>query len=269
MVVTRKTGNMESEVHFMITATILGNISGEVKTGETANGKAYARFMIEWPKKLGEEWKYKFPVTIYGKQGLHTYLADGKHICVSGRIETGQYEKEGKTLRSYSLIVSEKDSLEFEPDGTEGFSNVVYVGNLFGDCTMRYIPNEKRTAVASWYAAVNREWDKEHPDSYPTDLYGERAEKNARKLAKGRRVAVVGSIETYSYKDKEENWHNGWKIVSSSDPNAVIIFENSKKPEMSTNDYQEPVGDPKDEPDEQAAGFAELPPDVEDEYFNF
>ncbi len=252
----------------MITATILGNISGEVKTGETANGKPFARFMIEWPKKDGEDWKYKFPVTIYGKEKIHAHLKDGKHICLSGRIETGQYEKEGKTLRSYTLTVSERDSLEFEPDGTEGFSNVVYIGNLFGDCTLRYIPNEKRTAVASWFAAVNREWDKEHPDSYPTDLYGERAERNGRKLTKGRRVAVVGSIETYSYKDKDGSWHNGWKIVSSSDPNGIIVFESTAKKPESTDDYQEALA-PQDEPGETSAGFSELPEDLEDDYFNF
>lgn len=243
----------------MINATILGTVFGEVRTGKTANGKAFARFMIEWPKPHRENDMNRFPVVIYGKPGLHEYIKEGKVFAVNGRIETGSYEKDGVTNRTQVLVA---DKIEFEPDDTaEGFSCVVYTGNLFGDSVVRHIPNDKQTAKASWYAAVTRDWDKEHPDSYPTELYGERAEKNGRKLVKGQRIAVVGSIETYAYKDKDGNWVNSWKIVSSSDPNGITFLGKGLRKADSV------VSDP--EEIDELSGFATLPDDVDDDYIEY
>jgi len=250
----------------MINATILGTVFGEVRTGKTANGKPYARYMIEWPKTHRKESDAmnRFPVIMYGKPGLHEYIKEGKVVAINGRIETGTFEKEGVSTRTHVLVA---DRVELEPDDTaEGFSCVMYIGNLFGDCTVRHIPNEKQTAKASWYGAVSREWDKDHPDSYPTELYGERAEKNGRKLVKGQRVAVVGSIETYAYKDKDGNWVNSWKVVSSSDANGITLLgKGLRKSDVTGSECA--VSDPRETDD--LSGFADLPDDVDDDYLEY
>ncbi|MGI6732283.1 MAG: single-stranded DNA-binding protein [Anaerovoracaceae bacterium] len=82
-------------------------------------------------------------------------------------------------------------------------NNVVLIGRLTKDPELRYIP-ESQLAVATFTLAVDRPFAKEkQADFIRITVFGKQAENCERYLAKGRLVAIQGSIRTGSYKNKE------------------------------------------------------------------
>ena len=77
-------------------------------------------------------------------------------------------------------------------------NQVVLIGNLVRDPELRYTNSGK--AVANFTLAINRGFGKDNEaDFIPVVVWEKQAENCANYLAKGRKVAVHGSIRTSSY----------------------------------------------------------------------
>lgn len=85
-------------------------------------------------------------------------------------------------------------------------NNVALIGRLTRDPELRYIP-QTETAVCSFTLALNRGKDKNGNDKgadFPRIVtFGKTAENCEKYLAKGKKVAVVGSVHTGSFEDKD------------------------------------------------------------------
>lgn len=88
-------------------------------------------------------------------------------------------------------------------------NQVVLIGNLTRDPEVRYTTGGNQTAVCRFTVAVNDrrrnasgEWE-DAPSFIPIVVFGKQAENCERYLAKGRKVAVSGRIQTGSYTNKE------------------------------------------------------------------
>lgn len=92
-------------------------------------------------------------------------------------------------------------------------NNVVLIGRLTRDPELRYIPGSG-TAVCNFTLAVDKGLSKDKKQemeskNQPTAdfirivVWGKMGENSANYLAKGRLVAVQGSIQTGSYEDKD------------------------------------------------------------------
>lgn len=80
----------------------------------------------------------------------------------------------------------------------------ILTGRLTRDPEVRYTAGENATAVARFSLAVDRQTKGEKQTDFPNIVvFGKQAENCERYLAKGRKVAINGRIQTGSYTDKE------------------------------------------------------------------
>ena len=85
-------------------------------------------------------------------------------------------------------------------------NSVILIGNLTRDPELRYSTGASQTAICRFTVAVNdrrrnpqtQEWE-DNPSFIPIVVFGKQAENCDRYLAKGRKVAVNGRIQTGSY----------------------------------------------------------------------
>ncbi len=85
-------------------------------------------------------------------------------------------------------------------------NSVILIGNLTRDPELRYSTGGNQTAICRFTVAVNdrrrnaqtQEWE-DNPSFIPIVVFGKQAENCDRYLAKGRKVAVSGRIQTGSY----------------------------------------------------------------------
>lgn len=79
---------------------------------------------------------------------------------------------------------------------------VVMVGRLTRDPELRFVAGSGK-AVATFSIAVDRRFSKEKvADFFNVVVWGKTAETAANYLAKGRKVAIQGSLQSRSYEDK-------------------------------------------------------------------
>ena len=91
-------------------------------------------------------------------------------------------------------------------------NSVILIGNLTRDPELRYSTGMNQTAICRFTVAVNDrkrnqqtgEWE-DNASFIPIVVFGKQAENCDRYLAKGRKVAVSGRIQTGSYTNKEGN----------------------------------------------------------------
>lgn len=81
-------------------------------------------------------------------------------------------------------------------------NHIVLMGRLTRDVELR-IAQATNTAIASFTIAVDR--DKDNTDFISCKAFGKTAEFVKKCFAKGNMIAVVGSIQTGSYTNKEGN----------------------------------------------------------------
>lgn len=91
----------------------VGRLVRDVET-RYSNEMAISKFTIAIDDGYGEKKKTNFiPIVVFGKtaENCEKYLAKGKKVGVTGRIQTGKYEnKEGNTVYTTDVIA---DRVEF------------------------------------------------------------------------------------------------------------------------------------------------------------
>lgn len=110
-------------------------------------------------------------------------------------------------------------------------NNVILIGRLTRDPELRYTTSQM--AVATFTLAIDRptKADREKETDFPrVKTFGKTAENCEKYLAKGRMVAVQGSIQTGSYEDKDG------KRVYTTDvmANRVEFLEWGDRPQSNT-----------------------------------
>lgn len=112
---------------------LIGNLTRDVELRYTTDQKPIARFSIAVNDGYGEQQRTSYiPIVVFGKQAENAdrYLSKGSKVAVNGRIQTGSYEKEGRTIYTTDIIASNIEFLsakqsansERKPDKPSGFT---------------------------------------------------------------------------------------------------------------------------------------------------
>ena len=106
----------------MNNVNLIGNLTRdpELRYSTGANQTAICRFTIAVNDGYGDKQRTSFiPIVVFGKQAENCdrYLAKGRRVAITGRIQTGSYEKEGRTVYTTDIIAS---NVEFLSSGQQG-----------------------------------------------------------------------------------------------------------------------------------------------------
>ena len=104
---------------------LIGNLTRDPEMRYTTGEKqtAVCRFGIAVNDGYGDRQKTSFiNVVVFGKQAenCERYLAKGRKVAITGRIQTGSYEKDGRTIYTTDIIAN---SVEFLTSGGNGASH--------------------------------------------------------------------------------------------------------------------------------------------------
>ena len=130
-------------------------------------------------------------------------------------------------------------------------NKAILMGRLTADPELRHTPNS--IAVTSFTLAVNRQFAKQgeqrQADFIDIVAWRNTAEFVSRYMRKGAQIVVVGSIQTRTWKDKQDNTRKSVEIVADE-----VYFADSKKADDSSPKgdfgapqslpaFDEPIGD--------------------------
>ena len=116
-------------------------------------------------------------------------------------------------------------------------NSVVLIGRLTRDPELSYTPDQ--TAVAHFTLAVDR-IKRDEADFIRITVFGRQAENCDRYLAKGRQAAVLGRIQTGSYKDRNGNTVYTTDVIADRVEFLNSAQESSSKPVESPRGYTAP-----------------------------
>lgn len=97
-------------------------------------------------------------------------------------------------------------------------NKVIVTGRLVKDVDLRYTANNQ-TAVAKITLAVNRQFKKDGQpecDFLNIVVWGKQAENCSKYIAKGRLVAVIGTIQNRSWDDQDGKKHYATEIIAEN-----------------------------------------------------
>jgi len=133
--------------------------------------------------------------------------------------------------------------------------NKVYlIGNLTRDPEMR--STNTGIPVCNFSIAVNRRFRNAQTGQQETDFFNivawrQLAELCSRYLAKGRKVAVSGSIQTRTYEAQDGSKRTAFDIVADE-----VEFLSAAQGSASSGDYASPMSSPAPAPRQQAPAFS-------------
>jgi len=111
------------------------------------------------------------------------------------------------------LYSSEQNELK---KGDKGMNKVILMGRLTKDPELRYTSGNN-TAVCSFTLAVDRQYKQEgqpEADFIPIVAWSKLAETCSKYLEKGRRISIVGHIQTRSWDDNEGKKHYVTEVIA-------------------------------------------------------
>ena len=93
------------------TITISGRLGRDPETRETNSGKSVCSFSVAVDRRgkdAGADW---FQVTVWDRLGelCQEYLSKGRHVTISGRMQSRQYEKDGQKVTAWDLVANDID----------------------------------------------------------------------------------------------------------------------------------------------------------------
>ena len=97
---------------------LIGNLTRDVELRYTTDQKPIARFSIAVDDGYGEQKRTSYiPIVVFGKQAENAdrYLSKGSKVAVNGRIQTGSYEKDGRTIYTTDIIAERVEFLTKKP----------------------------------------------------------------------------------------------------------------------------------------------------------
>lgn len=107
---------------------LTGRTTADLTLRHTQSGTAYAGFTLAVSRRNRDEGTDFITCTVWGKTAevMEKYVKKGYKVGITGRIHTGNYEKDGKKIYTWDVVVEEFEFLETkkkeEPKTeTEGF----------------------------------------------------------------------------------------------------------------------------------------------------
>lgn len=93
------------------TITISGRLGRDPETRQTNSGKTICSFSVAVDRRgkdAGTDW---FSVTVWERLGelCQEFLTKGRHVTVSGRMQSRQYEKDGQKVTAWDLVANDID----------------------------------------------------------------------------------------------------------------------------------------------------------------
>lgn len=96
-------------------------------------------------------------------------------------------------------------------------NQVQLIGRLTRDPELRYSTGQNQTAICRFSLAINSGYgDKQRVDYPSIVVFGKTAENCEKYLKKGSQAAIVGRIQTGSYKNKDGNTVYTTEVIASS-----------------------------------------------------
>ena len=91
---------------------LIGRLTKDPELKYSQSGTAFCRRSIAVTKEFNRNETDFFDCVAWNKTAeiIAEYMRKGKKIAIQGRLETGGYEKEGRNIKTYSIIV---DKFEF------------------------------------------------------------------------------------------------------------------------------------------------------------
>lgn len=90
----------------------IGRLTAKPELNYTASQTAVTKFTVAVDRK-GKEGADFIRVTAFGRQAenICRYMDKGRQIAIEGRLETGSYQKDGKTVYTQDVIIEGSDFL--------------------------------------------------------------------------------------------------------------------------------------------------------------
>ena len=102
----------------MNSVILIGNLTRdpELRYSTGQNQTAVCRFTVAVNDGFGDRQRTSFiPIVVFGKtaENCDRYLKKGSKVCVNGKIQTGSYEKDGRTVYTTEVIANNYGGVEF------------------------------------------------------------------------------------------------------------------------------------------------------------
>ena len=118
----------------MNSVILIGRLTKDPELSYTPSQTAVCRFTlaVDKARKTEDQSADFIRITVWDRQAENCdrYLAKGRKAAVSGRIQTGSYEKDGRTVYTTEVIAN---SVEFLSSGQQGQGQMQ--GQSFGQST--------------------------------------------------------------------------------------------------------------------------------------
>lgn len=104
----------------------IGRLTKDADVRYSSDGKAVARFTLAINRDYDRE-KTDFPSCVaFDKKAelIEKYTRKGSRIRITGRIQTGSYEKDGHKVFTTDIVVNELEFLDSKKDESDGFNAV-------------------------------------------------------------------------------------------------------------------------------------------------
>lgn len=88
---------------------LIGRLTKDVDIRNTPNGKAVATFTLAVDRKYKKDEADFIPVVVWGKsaENCAEYIGKGSMVAVDGRIQTRNYEKDGRKVYITEVIADD------------------------------------------------------------------------------------------------------------------------------------------------------------------
>lgn len=107
----------------MNSVQLIGRLTADPDVRYNPNTQlAVAKFRVAIDDGYGEKKRTNFvPVTVFGKtaENCEKYLKKGLQVGVQGKIQTGSYEKDGKTVYTTDVIAERIHFLQWADNGNK------------------------------------------------------------------------------------------------------------------------------------------------------
>lgn len=182
--------------------TIIGRLTADAEEFTIGNN-TYVGFRVAVDRGQNKESSF-LPVRAPKKfisDNLRAKLIKGAPVLVTGRFESGSYDKDGQ--KKYYTYLS---AATIQHDVNGNFADGMLMGNLTADVTTRSTQNGNN--IANFTVASNRSYQKDGqwvdvPSFVAVAAFGKLAEFIASKFHKGDPIMVAGTLSSYSYKNKD------------------------------------------------------------------
>ncbi len=109
----------------MNSVVLIGRLTKDPEERATGNGLTVARFSVAIDRgkdKDGNDRGADFPnVVVFGRQAENCtkYLKKGLKVAISGHLQTGSYDKDGRKVYTTDVIADKVEFIEWAKEGKE------------------------------------------------------------------------------------------------------------------------------------------------------